>query len=231
LESVEAEAAASRRRNNQKLDNLVKQNKRDIIIAAKERVKLNDDWIENVSTVKYLGAKVMSHGSDEEEVEVRVAKATGTFVSHSGIWRNLYFPLDLKIRLFNVRILSILLYGCESWKVTKKILRNVRGFTARCYARMINQNYVEMNDVLDKINVINMIEKRRWKWLGHVIRMDRTRNPHKCLSILDYSPGSLLAHLPLNIRDEYNRSLAANNRTDWMRVTFLDRISLNTQCP
>ena len=96
---------------------------------------------------------------------------------------------------------------------------------------MINQNYVEMNDVLDKINVINMIEKRRWKWLGHVIRMDRTRNPHKCLSILDYSPGSLLAHLPRNFRDEYNRSLAANNRTDWMRVIFLDRISLNTQCP
>jgi hypothetical protein len=231
LGSFEAEAANPRPRSDQKLDALVKKKKREAIIVSEPRIIYNNEGINNVNSFKYLGAKVMNHGSDEDEVEDRVAKTQGVFISHSGIWRDKNIPLDLKIRLFKVRILSILLYGCESWKVTKKILRNIRGFIARCFARMVNEPYVEMSIVMYFINVMNIIEKRRWKWLGHVIRMDRRRNPYKCLSLLDYSPGSLLAHLPLNIRSLDSRSLAAEDRAGWMNKTFLERITLNMQCP
>ena len=88
-----------------------------------------------------------------------------------------------------------------------------------------------MSIVLSQINVIDIIEKRRWKWLGHVIRMDKKRNPYKCLSIIDNSPGSLLAHLPLNIRNLDSRNLAAQDRSEWMNKTFFRRITLNMQCP
>ena len=228
--SKEAEAANPRKRGDQKLDALVKKKKREALVAEEVKIKYNDNWINNVNSFKYLGANLMNHGSDEDEVEGRVAKAQGAFISFSGIWRDRNCPLELKIRLFNVYILSILLYGCESWKVTKKILCNVRGFTARCYARMVDEPYVDMSIVLSHINVIGNIEKRRWKWLGHVIRMDKTRNPHQCLSILDHSPGSLLAHLPLNIRNIDSRKIAAESN-DWMIKTFFERITLNMQCP
>jgi len=231
LKSFEAEAANPRPRSDQKLDALVKKKKREAFVEAEHRIVYNDDRIHNVYSFKYLGAKLMNHGSDEDEVEDRVAKTQGAFTSHSGIWRDMSIPLALKIRLFKVRILGILLYGCESWKVTKKILKYIRGFTARCYARMINEPYVEMSIVLSQINVIDIIEKRRWKWLGHVIRMDKKRNPYKCLSIIDHSPGSLLAHLPLNIRNLDSRNLAAQDRSEWMNKTFFRRITLNMQCP
>ena len=39
----------------------------------------------------------MKHGSDEDEVEDRVAKTQGTFTSHSGKWRDMNFSLALKI--------------------------------------------------------------------------------------------------------------------------------------
>ena len=156
----------------------------------------------------------MNRGSDDDEVEDRVAKTQGAFTSHSGIQRDTNFSLALKIRFFKVRILGILLYGCESWKVTIKI--HIRGFTARCYARMINEPYVEMSIVLSQINVIDILERRRQKWLGHVIRMDKKRYPYQCLSIMDHSPGSLLAHLPLNICNLDSRKLAAEDRSGWM---------------
>jgi hypothetical protein len=126
---------------------------------------------------------------------------------------------------------STLLYECESWTITQQILSKIRGFTARCFARMINVLFVEMSTALSCINVIDMIEKSRWKWLGHVIRMNSLRNPHQCLTILDdLRPGNLVAHLPLNIRSVASRSEAAKN-TDWMNKTYFERISLNTQCP
>ena len=52
---------------------------------------------------------------------------------HGNIWKRKKLNIDLKIRLFKVRILSILLYGCESWTITKKIIQNVRGFVKRCF--------------------------------------------------------------------------------------------------
>lgn len=46
-----------------------------------------------------------------------------------------------------------------SWKVTTNILSNVRGFTARCYARMIYEPYIEISAVLSKMNVTYTVEK------------------------------------------------------------------------
>jgi hypothetical protein len=110
--------------------------------------------------------------------------------------------LNLKIRLYNVFVNSTLLYGCESWTITKQILSKIRAFTARCFARMIDVPFIETSSALTRINVMDMMEKRRWKWLGHVIRMNSLRNPHQCLSILDdFRPGYLLAHLSLNIHN------------------------------
>jgi hypothetical protein len=151
----------------------------------------------------------MSHGTDEDEVVERVSKAQGAFRSRGAIWRNQRVPLKLKIWLHNVYVLRALLYGCESWTVTKNIPSNIKAFTARCFARMINVPYVDMSIVLSHISVIDMIEKCRWKWLGHVIRMNSARNPHQCLTILDeFRPGNLLSHLPLNIRSAVTRSEA-----------------------
>jgi hypothetical protein len=61
----------------------------------------------------------------------------------------------------------------------------MNGFTALCFARMINVPYVDMSIVLSHTSVIDMIEKHRLKWLGHTTKMNSTRNPHQCPTILD----------------------------------------------
>jgi hypothetical protein len=87
-----------------------------------------------------------------------------------------------------------------------EFISKIRGFTARCFARMINVPLIEISSALSRINVIYKIEKRCWKWLGHVIRMNSLQNPHQYLTILDdFRTGNLLAHLPLNIRSVANR--------------------------
>jgi hypothetical protein len=93
----------------------------------------------------------MSHGSDEEVFD-KVEKAQGAFRSCGAIWRNWRVPLNLD---------STLLYGCESWTITKRILSKIRGFTARCFAHMISVPFIEMSSALSRINVIDMIEKSR----------------------------------------------------------------------
>ena len=39
---------------------------------------------------------------------------------------------DTKIRIFNACVKSVLLYGCETWLVTKEIQRKIQTFVNRC---------------------------------------------------------------------------------------------------
>ena len=49
--------------------------RRKALVAEEVKIKYNGNWINNVNSFKYLGAKLMNHGSDE--VEDRVARAIG----------------------------------------------------------------------------------------------------------------------------------------------------------
>ena len=40
--------------------------------------------------------------------------------------------VDTKIRIFNTCVKSVLLYGCETWLVTKEIQRKIQTFVNRC---------------------------------------------------------------------------------------------------
>ena len=51
-------------------------------------------------------------------------------------------------------------------------------------------------EAMSHIDIIYIIDKRRWQWLGHVLRMKHDRNTHKALNLLDFEPGSLLPVLP-----------------------------------
>ena len=58
--------------------------------------------------------------------------------------------------------------------------------------------------------------------------MPEDRNPYKALTILDHSAGSLLAHIPWNLRYIPDVKIAANDRLFWNRI-FETRITLVMQ--
>ena len=87
------------------------------------------------------------------------------------------------------------------------------------------RNIDSFHEAMNAIDIIKMIEKRRWSWLGHVLRMQPDQNPRKALSLLfamsDSKKGSIIAHLPIDIANESSACLAASDRTAWKK-RFLD---------
>ena len=80
--------------------------------------------------------KTASYGSDEEEVESRILQALQAHRALKGNWADKKLSIDIKIRLFKVRVLSILVYGAESWKMTKRIVQKILGFIVKCFGNM-----------------------------------------------------------------------------------------------
>ena len=78
------------------------------------------------------------------------------------------------------------------------------------------------DEAMRHIDIISIIDKKRWQWLGHALRMSPTRNPHKALMLLDFSTkGSLLSHIPIQYRQLDSLQLAievASDRNKWKEI-------------
>ena len=212
---------------NQKANMLVQEKKRAAIIAARPNIILDLLKIGNVAQFQYLGALVAGSGNDSKEITARIHKAQGIFNAHAGIWSDKDLDMDIKIRLFKVRVLMALLYGSESWKMTPPLLRNLRGFSGRCHIKMANTSFSKnrrarnntmgekMKSAIKSIDITRMLEKRRWSWLGHVLRMNPDRNPRRALALEFGTLSSITEHLPAHIRDIETATLLAADRENW----------------
>ena len=76
--------------------------------------------------------------------------------------------------LFKVRVLSILVYGAESWKMTKRIVQKIRGFIVRCFTNITLNKTTQgriaeerlsykarYTEAMCHIDIIYLIDRRR----------------------------------------------------------------------
>ena len=80
----------------------------------------------------YLGSNVAENGGTSREVNARIQKARGSFSKLRSEWLLKSLRKGMKIRIFNACVKSVLLYGRETWLVTKGIQRKLQTFVNRC---------------------------------------------------------------------------------------------------
>ena len=59
---------------------------------------------------------VSESGGRDDDVTSRIKKANGVFVQLYPVWRNLNISKQVKLRIFNTNVKSVLLYACETWE-------------------------------------------------------------------------------------------------------------------
>ena len=100
-------------------------------------ITLGGTQLENVDSFKYLGSTITKDGKSEKEVRARLGSATSAMARLSRIWRSTEILFKTKIKLFNSLVLSILLYGCESWTLTD-LERRITAFEMKSYRRLLH---------------------------------------------------------------------------------------------
>ena len=146
-----------------------------------------------VELFKYLGSILSRDCRDDLDVEARIEAASAAF----GALRQCLFSsanicLDAKKIVYIGLILSILLYGSETWCLTEKLYNRLRCFHARCVRSMCRVNLLHTRrhristaDLLDRMDmneIDSYITRRQLRWAGHVARMEFERLPRKMLS-------------------------------------------------
>jgi hypothetical protein len=94
----------------------------------------------------------------------------------------------MKIRIYKTIILSVVLYGCETWSLTlweghrlrvlenrvwRRIFRPKRDEVTGGWRQLHNE---ELHNLYSSPSIIRMIKSRIIKWAGHVARMGEKMN-------------------------------------------------------
>ena len=130
----------------------------------------NGEILKNVNNFKYLGSWTKS---SEDDFNVRKALAWNTCHKLNKIWKS-SLPRANKIRVFLATVESVLLYGAETWTITKALQKKIDG----CYTRMLRMalNITWQSHTTNEVLYGNLpkvtakIRKRRMELAGHLIR-------------------------------------------------------------
>jgi hypothetical protein len=103
----------------------------------KHRFFLEGREIEEVNKFCYLGFMVSLDGGANEDVITRINKTKGDFAQLRSMWTSHQIHKRTKIRIFKNNVMSVLLYGCETRKITQDIINKLQTFVNICLRNIL----------------------------------------------------------------------------------------------
>jgi len=76
----------------------------------------------------YLGNDMSSCGRSTPEMFRRIGLAASVMGQLTSVWRQSRLSLHTKLRLYNALVVSVLLYGAETWILTKSDEQKLESF-------------------------------------------------------------------------------------------------------
>ena len=151
-------------------------------------IHIGSHELSTVNRFQYLGSTISSDLSLEQEINSRIAKASGIMSKlHKRVWSNKNLTVNTKMQVYRACVLSTLLYSSEAWTTYSAQEKRLNSFHLRCLRRILNiqwQDKVPNTEVLERAglpSVFSLLSQRRLRWLGHVHRMDDGRIPKDIL--------------------------------------------------
>ena len=145
-------------------------------------IRLNNQNLEEVESFTYLGSSIDKSGKASTEVVTRIEKGGRAYqMWRKKVFRSANLTKVTKMRVFRTMVMSILLYGAETWTITQRDVRKLRTFHMKCLRDILGVtrwDKIRNESILCSVNKVPIEEQLkhlRLQWLGHVMRMDSCR--------------------------------------------------------
>lgn len=145
--------------------------------------------VEVLDRFTYLGSVIQSNGGSDLEVNRRLGLAYGVMESlNQPIWCCRYLYKKTKIRVFRVLVLSVLLYGAETWTLTAALGTRLNAFVTKSLRRILGyrwDDFVSNERLLQETGMrlaTCLIRERKMRFYGHMARLPTTDPAYQILS-------------------------------------------------
>ena len=131
---------------------------------------LDENSLKLVDKFTYLGSSV---SSNEKDVDTQLTKAWKALDRLSIIWKS--DPTDkMKHSFFQAAVVSILLYGCTTWTLTKRLEKKLDGNYTRMFRAILNKSWLQHPTKYQLYGyqppITKTIQARRTRHAGHCWR-------------------------------------------------------------
>ena len=146
------------------------------------KIKVENEELEETKNYTYLGQLVSLSSSDkDEEIKRRIAMGWKSFGGMSDIFKNKRLPLCLKRKTYDACITPTMIYGCETWNLTRNHETKLRTAQRAMERIMLGITWKDKKSCewirgQTKVkDIVEAIKERKWTWAGHVARFSDNR--------------------------------------------------------
>ena len=150
--------------------------------------RVNGVILEQAREFIYLGSVISDDGSLDAEINRRLGAAAAAFGRlRIRALTNRDLSLHTRVSVYNAAVISVLLYGAETWTIYRRQLRRLESFHAKSLCRILGLSWrdlVPFTEILRRAkatSIESLILLRRLCWAGHVQRMPNNRLPRQLL--------------------------------------------------
>jgi hypothetical protein len=89
---------------------------------------VHGDALEKVEVFKYLGKMMVQDDNNVQAVRHQLRKARGTWAHVGQVLRSKNATPQVAAKFYKAVVQAVLLYGSETWNLTKAVLARLEGF-------------------------------------------------------------------------------------------------------
>jgi len=99
---------------------------RDQNAGRRHSIKVDNGSFEGVEEFKYLGTTLINQISVQEEIKSNLRLGNACYHSVQNLLYSGLLSKNLMIKIYRTIILTVVLYGCETWSLTLREQRGLR---------------------------------------------------------------------------------------------------------
>ena len=141
-------------------------------------ITLNSQTLEEVHSFSYLGSEVQQTARVDRDVRIRLEKAATVYqMWRRKVFRSRNFSRATNMQIFQSMVMSVLLYGAETWSVTQHDIRRLKIFQMRCLHDIVGVTLwdkwcnVDILEETGELPIEEQLRKKRLQCFGHLQRM------------------------------------------------------------
>jgi len=155
-----------------------------LLISYERSHNITDrQWIlSKGGTVQIFGKTLANQNYIQEEIKIRLKSGNACYNSVQNLLSSSLLSKNTKIKIYITIILSVVLYGCETWSLSWREERRLRVFQNRALRRIFGPkrdevtgewrrlHNEELSGLYSSSYIFQMIKSRRMRLAGHVAR-------------------------------------------------------------
>ena len=204
------------------VDRLCRHKKQEELLKNVPKCRMDGQELGWKLTALYLGSLLQGDGGCDRDVQRRLTLARIKFNELMYLWHDSSVSQLLKMRIYQSNVLSTVVWGSESWLLTKTVMQKLNGWNSRCVSLITGKSaHDEASPRKQSMSLPGIIQFRRMVWLGHLLRC-----PDGCLerrALLRYAelrrrkivvePGDFLMDAPAHSDNDMLIGLAGGTGT------------------